>query len=91
MGASSAGEVLDPLSFARSEGIHVHECLSLPWEVASDGVTVLVLRHHDRRVQTARVWEGIAQCLLMRSAGGWSVDEVLQLAARLKLGMRIVH
>lgn len=68
-------------------GIRVTACV-IPWDVASDGSTVIIRPDPDVHVVWARVWEGIAQCLLTRSGRNWNADEALGLAERIRVSMR---
>ncbi len=76
---------------AESLGITVEEYDGTSWEVASDGDRVILGAHPDQHVLEARAWEGIAQCLLIRSGARWTTNQALALAAHLRLGMPTIH
>lgn len=82
MGSREAAAVLD---------IRIEESHGASWDVASDGHVVIVRQDSDGRVNEARAWEGIAQCLLIRSGARWTADQAIALGAYLRIGLPTIH
>ena len=85
----AGSEEADPIVVARELGITVAECDAVTWRVGSTVDAVFYARSADDRVRRARIWEGIAQCLLTRAGAPWSEDDAVMLAAELKITRKI--
>lgn len=73
-----------PLEFAEALGIEVTAAVGLPFRVGSDGDRIIYCWDPAHQVRDARLWEGIAQCILTRSGIPWSEGWALRLARQLR-------
>jgi hypothetical protein len=87
----AASPALDPVAVAGELGITVAKTDSSTWRVGSTLTTVIYATHADQRVCDARIWEGIAQCLLTRQGVPWCEDDAIVLAAELKVSAEKKH
>lgn len=78
----------NPYVLAAALGLRVLFGDDLPWDVAADADTVLARSDSDERVRRARVWLGIACCILTRSGSDWSEADAESLAEKIRLNMR---
>lgn len=62
-----------------------------PWAVASDGDRVFLTDHDDPRVVEARLWEGVAQCLLTRRGVPWSAEQAQEFGAFMRCNSPTLH
>jgi hypothetical protein len=81
-----AGKTLHPRRFAARLGIRIALRCDPPFRIAVTRDRVFCAWHSDRRVRRARMWEGLAACLLERAGLAWSEDAALALGARLSIG-----
>lgn len=72
---------VDAKDVARDLEIEVIELRNLPWLVSSVGDTVLFRGDVSGAVEQARIWEGIAQCLLSRLGVEWTATQAGALGA----------
>ncbi len=75
----------DANDVARDLGIEVIELRNAPWLVSSVGDTILFLRSSSASIGQARIWEGVAQCLLTRLGVEWTATQARALGASLSL------
>lgn len=73
-----------PENLALLLGVTVTFSDDVPFRVASWDSRILCGWHPDRIVREWRVWEGIAQCLLIRADIAWSVEAAIALAILLR-------
>ncbi len=81
-----AGLTLHPRRFAARLGIRISLRKDPPFRIAVVANRVFCAWHPDRRVRRARMWTGVAACLLENTGRGWSEDSALALGARLSIG-----
>jgi hypothetical protein len=81
----------NPRALARELGITVRGQRHLSFRVGTHADGIVYGWHPDPRIRDARIWEGIAQCILTRAGVAWSEDYALSLAARMKLGLLQLH
>lgn len=69
----------DARDIARELGIDIVEVSGAPWLVGSSGDTVVCRAGATEPVRQARIWEGIAQCLLGRLGVPWTEGQARDL------------
>ncbi len=71
-------------AFAKSLGLELIPVVSSEWEFGTDGKCVVYSWHADQSERARRMWNGIAQFLLIDScAGPCTVQSIEDLAERL--------
>lgn len=90
MGASAA-VALNPLDIAKDLGIEIIAMYGVCWLVGSTSDAILYCWDPLPSVRYARIWEGLAQCLLTRFGGVWTASDARAFANRLRLGLLNLH
>jgi hypothetical protein len=80
------GTTLHPRLFAARLGIRIILRKDPPFRIAVASDRVFCAWHPNRCVRRARMWEGVAACLLEKAGLGWSEDTAIVLGARLSIG-----